>query len=254
MTGHEERHRLLRRHWQPSWVPTWVEALAVLFMLMGIRWLAMLGPGWAQPLYLVYCAGALVVPLLLFSGAGRRRAGLRFDNLKASHVVGGLLLGAFCGLAFFYIGLLQQRMVGHSWLESVSEYLRVRDMAGLLPPLGILLLFLIPAATMTPVGEEVLLRGLVLEALSERWGRVIGILGNSLLNGVMYLYVHGVVRSATGLRLVPHDAVATMILLLVTGLLFSWLRLRSRSIVPAIAAHAGFNLVLVASVLYWYSK
>ena len=81
-----------------------------------------------------------------------------------------------------------------------------------------------------PVIEELFFRGLLLRSIARRWGDVWGLAGSSVVFGVVHF-----------------EAVQTPALILV-GVVFGFLALRSRRLGPGIFAHAAFNAVVVVSL------
>lgn len=107
------------------------------------------------------------------------------------------------------------------------------DLAGLFGPgsLGAVLTVL-TVALLGPTLEELLLRGVVLDAVLGRFGRWAAIGVSSLAFAAL------------------HASLWSFLPLAVLGLGLGWLAARSRSLWPAITAHVLYNGVLVAAVLY----
>jgi membrane protease YdiL (CAAX protease family) len=85
---------------------------------------------------------------------------------------------------------------------------------------GIAVLLLVVVA---PLAEEVVYRGVLLTALSTRWGALAGLVVSSAVFSAVHLSLVGFVP------------------LFVAGALFGWLFMKSRSLRVAIAAHAAYN-------------
>lgn len=85
---------------------------------------------------------------------------------------------------------------------------------------------------LTPVGEEILFRGIMYSAFSDRFGNQKGLLLSSLL----FALLHGSV-----IRFIPT---------FVMGLAYAALSVRTKSIFPAIITHSFVNLI---SVVIWYN-
>lgn len=83
-----------------------------------------------------------------------------------------------------------------------------------------------------PLVEEIAVRGIVLGALSGRFGPTAGVFGSAVLFSLL------------------HASIWSFVPLTVLGLALGWLAVRSRSLWPAIALHMAYNLVLVTSALY----
>lgn len=76
---------------------------------------------------------------------------------------------------------------------------------------------------LAPVAEEIVFRGVLLPVISDKWGVFWGVTLSSLI--------------FTAMHLVPY----TMPPILLLALALSWLFFRTRSLWPAIVAHAAFN-------------
>lgn len=94
------------------------------------------------------------------------------------------------------------------------------------------LLTVMAVAVLGPVLEELLLRGVVLGAVRDRFGDWPAILVSALAFAAL------------------HASLWSLLPLTVLGVGLGWLATRSRSLWPAIAAHVLYNGVLVAAALY----
>jgi membrane protease YdiL (CAAX protease family) len=66
--------------------------------------------------------------------------------------------------------------------------------------------------------------------------------------GLVHLAHHGLIIAAAGVVLLPASAAVWVVLMVFTALLFAWLRKRSGSLYPAIAAHMAFNLTMAICI------
>lgn len=64
------------------------------------------------------------------------------------------------------------------------------------------------------------------------------------LFALVHLCHHGILVSAAGVALQPVSGALWVAQMFLLSLLFAWLRRRSDSILPAIAAHAAFNAAM----------
>ena len=121
---------------------------------------------------------------------------------------------------------------------------------------------LVSIVLLTAVPEEFAFRGVLLAAATSRWGAWRGTLVTSALFGLWHVQptlatmgdnpaVSGASSSAIGRIAVVLGAVAVTF---VAGLLFAWLRLRSRSLLAPVLAHVATNgaaLVAAWVALHW---
>ena len=125
------------------------------------------------------------------------------------------------------------RILSSKALESLIQMEQQRQAIGMPEHFGDASVILMGFVTLilTPVGEEMLYRGIMYTALANRFGDQKGLLLSSLL----FALLHGSV-----LRFIP---------LFVMGLALALLSVRTKSIIPAIITHSCVNLI---SVVIWF--
>ena len=100
------------------------------------------------------------------------------------------------------------------------------------PTLGSVLLMAISLAGTTPIGEELVFRGLLYGWIESRWGSMVALVVSSLaFAGAHYEPAH-------------------ILLVLPLGFLFGWLRRRTNSLVPSLASHVVNNGFAVLSAAF----
>jgi uncharacterized protein len=147
----------------------------------------------------------------------RRAAGLRWYAAATGAAVVGWLFSAVFAAALTALGVRLPR-------EDVAVF-------RLLPggPLGIAFTVLL-LVVVAPFAEEVIYRGVLLSALSDRWGAVAGLAVSTLVFSAVHVSLGGFVP------------------LLVAGALFGLLFIKSRSLWVAIAAHSAYNALGVVAL------
>jgi membrane protease YdiL (CAAX protease family) len=78
-------------------------------------------------------------------------------------------------------------------------------------------------AVVTPIGEEIIFRGIVLRWLRRSYGRLAAVAVSSLLFAAAHL------------------SLRNFLIILLLGIAFGWIADRARSVLPTICAHAAFN-------------
>lgn len=240
-----------RPFWSRKYCPPWLIALLAMAFLGAMRAYAMLGPSAAQPLYLLYCVATCCLPFILLTKSGRDEIGMILKEAPWGSFTGCALAGAGYAVFLFCAG---QSIYGNSpdnWNLSIRSYLRIEDLRGLMPPAAIVALYLIPAITLTPLGEEMLFRGIVHQAIARRWSVLSGVLVNSLGYGLVYSYVHAIWRNSDGLHIRLLSGCASSVLMAGAGVVFTVCRMRTRCLPAAMVAHAAFNIAMVAMVVYF---
>ena len=158
-------------------------------------------------------AGGVASALMGRSAARASLAGMP----RAVHMAWALPMGAVaCGLSMFYVDLL----------PGLDEAVQPEVLPLTLP-------IILSMVVATPIVEEWLFRGVLWQALEP----LTGTLGRITATAVLFALAHGL-NGGFVLEL-PHRFLG--------GLAFGWLRLRSESLLPGMAAHATWNaLVLLA--------
>jgi len=182
----------------------------------------------------------------LRSGRSAEQLGLGRDRVRSGLAWGG---GAFAlVLAVVVLGAV---------VPATSDFLqddRARiSLPALLFELGVSILLL------TVIPEELTFRGVLLGAGAEAWGRRRGMLASSALFGLWHVaptlgtsagneQLADVSSSSGGRAGLDVGAVLTTF---VAGMVFSWLRMRSGSVIAPMAAHLATNGVTL--VVAWFA-
>jgi membrane protease YdiL (CAAX protease family) len=166
----------------------------------------------------------------------------------------GALAGAVCGLLFFALGMVLFGNSPGNWCLSIRNYLHFDEMRGLLSPLELFAVYSLPAIFLNPVGEEILFRGFLQQTFTERFNSRVATLVNSFLFALVYLSLHGIWHDATGYHLRVVSAAVALVLMTGVGAVFTLCRTRSGSLWTAMAAHAAFNLTLLAATVHQFLR
>ena len=243
---------------KPFWVallgPPWVASLAVLAVLASIRFFAFLSPYPLQELFFLQVVAMWALPFIFLTADGRCEIGLTVRGMTLFSMLASALAGAACALGFFALGMLLYGNSPDNWCISIRNYLHLEEMRGLMPPWGLFVLFALPAMFLNPIGEEILFRGFIQQAFARRFNSAFAIVVSSLLFGLIYLYIHGLWRDASGLHLRLGSAAVALIFMACIGGVFTCCRMLSGSLWSAIAAHAAFNLTLLAASIYEFIR
>ncbi|MGA2085977.1 MAG: type II CAAX endopeptidase family protein [Terracidiphilus sp.] len=238
--------------WTDISVPPWLFSLLVLAVLPVARYYAVFGPPQARILFLLHALVMWALPFLFLTASGRGQIGLRKPANATSALVLSVLAGAVCGLAFFAIGMALYGNSPDNWNVSIRDSLQLKQMLAVMPPAAAFAAIILPAMILTPIGEEILFRGLIQQSFTLRWNAVIATLVNGLAFGLIHLHVHGLWRDATGFQLRPISGALMVLLGVGLSAVFTLCRLRSGSLWCAMAAHAACNLAMIGTVFFYY--
>jgi membrane protease YdiL (CAAX protease family) len=249
----DQQSSFLKPFWAAFIGPPWVVSLAVLAVLAAVRFVAALSPYSLQELFFVQAVAMWAIPFLFITESGRRQIGLVQHGVTSGAILLSILSGAVCALLFFVLGMAVYGDSPNNWCISIRSYLHIEEMRGLMSPLSLFALYALPAVSLNPVGEEILFRGLIQRAFSIRFNFTIATLVNSLLFGLIYLYLHGIWHDGSGYHLRIGSAALAIFLMACIGAVFTLCRILSGSLWPAMAAHAAFNLTLLAAAIHQFA-
>jgi membrane protease YdiL (CAAX protease family) len=244
----------LKPFWTALFGPPWLVSLAVFVVLAGARFFALLSPYSLQELYFLQTVAMWALPFLFLTANGRREIGLTERGVNLVSMAGSTVAGAACGLAFFALGMTLYGSSPDNWCISIRGYLHLDEMRGLMPPLGLFALYALPAIFLNPIGEEMLFRGFIQQAFARRFNRAIATLVSSLLFGLVYLSIHGAWREASVLPSRLGSVIVAVVLMACIGYVFSLCRTLTGSLWPAVAAHAAFNLAILAAAIHEFLR
>ena len=104
--------------------------------------------------------------------------------------------------------------------------------------------------TFSPIGEELLYRGLIHQCFVPRYGRNKASIIDSLAFGITHLAHFGLIFSLGEWQFLPIPALLWVLLTFVSSRLFYYCKQKSGSIYGAILCHAGFNLAMTYFIFY----
>lgn len=195
---------------------------------------------WLLPLSFVCMAAS---PWLLLSRLGRQQIGL-VRPIRHVWFATSIALGALAALACFALGTIAFGSSEDNWFVSIARNYRDTIPHQGLTTAQLFLVATVPALVFSPIGEEIFFRGLLQRALEERFSLRASTWIEASLFGLVHLCHHGLLATATGIRLLPMSGALWVALMFCVALMFARLRHRSGSLLPAMAAHASFNLAM----------
>ncbi len=112
-------------------------------------------------------------------------------------------------------------------------------------------IFAVIGMTFSPIGEELLYRGLIHQSLVPKFGNNKASVLDSIAFAVTHLAHFGIIYSLGAWRFHLIPAVIWMFLIFLTGRLFFYCKTKTGSIFGAIISHAGFNLAMTYFIFYY---
>jgi hypothetical protein len=239
--------------WMGISVPPWLFSLLVLAVLAAARYYAVFGPPRARILFLVHCLAMWALPFVVLSAQGRREIGLRKQGNTASALALSALAGACAGFAVYAAGMLLYGNSPDNWCLSVRDSFQLKQMLAVMSPATAFAIIALSSISVTPIGEEILFRGLIQQSFARRWNVPVATVVNGLAFGLIHLHVHGLWRDAAGFHLRLVSGAVMVLFLAGVSAVFTHCRLRSGSLWCAMVAHASCNLAMVGAVFLHYA-
>ncbi|MDQ0734781.1 CPBP family intramembrane glutamic endopeptidase [Arthrobacter agilis] len=202
-----------------------------------------------QAVSLVFIA-MIALPWLLLTRQGRKRIGLlpptgRRWLVPAVIAGAAIALGVYAGAAALW---------GHSMSNPFAYISRTYSSVPEAPSDADRLIYFIVYAVIgvlfSPIGEEVLYRGVAHESFATHLGNRRAALIDATAFALTHLAHFGVVFVAGAWAFLPLPAMFWVLAMFGASLTFYGFRTLSRSLVGAMAAHAGFNLAMNWIIFY----
>jgi len=219
--------------------------IAFLFSLLfaAIRGFGMLGPSSFRPLIPLGFVLMMALPFIFLTKAGRQQIGF-VKSQRAGHYINAILFGIAAPSVCFVAGLLLFGAGPDNWFITIRNYYFAQVPSDGVPPTQLFFMVTIPAVIFSPIGEEIFFRGFLQEALSSQFSLKKSMVLESLLFGFVHIFHHGLVRVDGQIHFYFWSGMIWVFLMFCTAYGFAQLRKNSASILPAIVAHALFNLVM----------
>jgi hypothetical protein len=228
----------LRSMWRVALV------LAVLLAIPRFYWMLSNQYGLAIVIFVLMA----LIPFVLLGRPGRSLLG--FSKCRWAWVGLSFLLGAGAAITIYLVGLLLFAESDPHWYRVIMDSFNQQDIiAQIKPSVFLFLLFALPSLIFSPVGEEFFFRGFLHESVALRWGGTPALALDASLFGVVHLAHYGLYYEQNSLAFRPH-AFTWVLLMGATAVLFYFVKKKSGSLWAAVCCHAGFNLAMMACIVY----
>ena len=111
-------------------------------------------------------------------------------------------------------------------------------------------IFAIIGMTFSPIGEELLYRGLIHQSFVPKFGNNKASILDSLAFAVVHLAHFGIIYTNGNWKFLIIPAILWITLMFLTSRLFYYCKIKTDSIYGAIIGHAGFNLAMTYFIFY----
>lgn len=202
-----------------------------------------------QLVSLVFVAMA-VLPWVLLIRDGRRAIGL-VRPTSWGWMPRAAIAGATVSVATFAIATaLWGSTLSNPFAYIASTYSAVPSPLSADDRVVYFVIFAVIGMTFSPIGEELLYRGVVQEGLATRLGEVRAALIEAAAFALVHLAHFGIVYIGGGWSLLPVPAAFWVVAMFGSGLLFVACRRLTGSIWGAVVAHACFNVGMTAAIFF----
>lgn len=241
----------LRSYWRRWFRFDWKFGLALILLFGVPRFFLVLSSNITGNYSLVSIIFLLmwIAPFVFLTKAGRMGIGIRLPR----HYGWLLLAFAFGTLTCALIFLIGISLFGTSinnWFVYISQSYQLPETLSAADKRIYFLIFAAIGVTFSPIGEELLYRGLIHQSFVARFGEMRASIFDSLAFGATHLAHFGIVYAADQWRLLLFPALLWMLLMFLTGIVFFICKKKTGSILGAIISHTGFNLAMTYFIFY----
>jgi membrane protease YdiL (CAAX protease family) len=239
--------------WSRIRIAPWLFSLLVLALMTAIRFYAVFGGSpWGRILFLLDFLAMWALPFLVLSAQGRREIGLCKQGSPSALALSALA-GACAGFAVYATGMALYGASPDNWCVSIRDSIHLADMRAAMPLAAAFAAIVFPAMIVSPIGEEILFRGLLDQSFVRRWNVPVAIVVNGLAFGLVHLHVHGLWHDAAGFHLRLVSGAFMVLFMAGVSAVFTFCRLRSGSLYAAMIAHSACNLAMIGAIFFHYA-
>ena len=242
----------LRHFWKKIFRRNWIFGLVLIFLFGIPRFYLVLNANVSGSFNSVSIIFVLmwIAPWVFLTRTGRRQIGLCTPS-KPSWIFYSFILGILGASVLHIIGLGLFDTTVSNWFAYIAESYKLN--IGEINPSDKMIYFIIFSIigmTFSPIGEELLYRGIIHRSLYEKLGDRNASIADSAAFGLTHLAHFGIVYTAGAWKFLPFPSILWIILIFSTGILFSVCKHKTGSILGAIICHAGFNLAMMYYIFY----
>jgi membrane protease YdiL (CAAX protease family) len=192
------------------------------------------------------------LPFILLSKEGRIKIGI-VKPKNYLWLVYSFLLGAMLSVGVYYVGyFLYEHGNSHWFVYTSKSFEQVIGIIAKRPDDKIIYfwIYAIISMTFSPIGEELLYRGVVHSSFVSKYGEQKASYIDSAAFAFTHLAHFGIVYIASAWNFLFIPALIWVFLMFVTSQTFFICKQQTGSIFGAIISHAGFNLTMMYFIFY----
>jgi len=243
---------ILRRFWQQFFSYDWKFGL-FLILLFGIpRFILVLqtntGAGYGSVSYIFLLMW--IAPFIFLTKEGRKYIGIR----KPKNILGlfySFLAGAaFCLILFLISKILFANTVSNSFVYISRSYTVPVELLES-QRFTFFLMFSLVGITFSPIGEELLYRGIIHGSFVGKLGETKSSYIDSLAFALTHLAHFGIIYNSLGWEFLPLPSLLWVCGMFLVSQVFFRGKQYCNSIFGAIISHAGYNVAMTYIIFYW---
>ena len=190
------------------------------------------------------------LPFILLNKAGRREIGIKKPSSSKGIFIGILAGIFFCSIVWVLGDMLYGNTISN-WLFYISKSYNITNPDVISQQrLTYFLIFGLTSMFFSPIGEELMYRGLIHRCFSGQIGENRASYVDSSAFALTHLAHFGIVYSNGSWTLLIFPAMLWVLLMFFASRIFFWVKQRSGTIYGAILSHAFFNLTMTYFILY----
>jgi membrane protease YdiL (CAAX protease family) len=237
---------VLRKIWSKYFSFDWKLGLFLIVVFAVLRFVIALNNakyGGNSAIFMLFLS-MWFVPVILLTSEGRKTIGIRKPDKWIKILYSFLAGAAFCGISYLISYLLYGYSVNNSFVYLSRVY-------GLTPEMleayryKLFFISLFVSMTFSPVGEELLYRGVIHGCFVDKYGENKASIIDSLVFMVVHLPHFGIIYDLGKWSFPLFPALLWMFFMFMVARLFFRCKVYSNSIWGAVFAHAGYNCLMM---------
>jgi len=198
----------------------------------------------------VFFVALIALPWVALTGPGRRRIGFTRPRSWNAVILAAGMGAAMCVATFALMTALFGHSIANPFVYIASSYAAIPQPLTDVDRMIYFVIFAIINATFSPLGEEILYRGMATEMLRTRLGGCATAMIEAGVFALVHLAHFGIVFTVGGWKLLPLPAALWFGAMFLTALVFAYSRRASGSLLGAILSHSGYNITMTALIFY----
>lgn len=192
-----------------------------------------------------------ITPFILLTRKGRKFIGIK-KTKKYGWLIYSFLIGITVSTIIYFIGKwFYQDSINH-WFVYISKSFNsipIEELKGNSKHIHFVV-FAFIGMTFSPIGEELLYRGLIHQSFVAKFGNNKASIIDSLAFATVHLAHFGIIYVSGTWQILFVPALLWMLLMFLTSRIFFFCKSKTESIYGAILSHAGFNLAMTYFIFY----